>query len=515
MIRSTVNLRGVVLAPPRTELVPSLDNTQQSRRMRALRWVIVLCICQHQYVDVVAQSVRARAFDAAASVSEQGYEWLAYSSSHIGHRLTGSVQGAKAEALADSLFRLGGLDTVHAFPFEADAWARGSAKLTVGDGRGFLHIPCVALANTPLECAVEAPIVDGGNGLPEDLLRIGDNAKGAALLVNIGLVAASEGEKNLHRSEKAALAMKAGAASILFVNQVTGGVLLTGTASIDGALIPIPAACLATEDGGALRERLSKGELLTARLEMRNTSSRVTARNIIAELRGSEIPEEVILVGGHLDSWDLATGATDNGLGSFSILDLARLMQSMPFPPERTIRFVLFMGEEQGLLGSRALVEHYAKSGSLEHVKCMINLDMSGNPQGFGVGGPAGWRSMISDACERIARIDSAAFEGRTTEEIWLHSDHQPFLLEGVPVIYPLSDLGKHIYGCYHSSCDDIHLVEPGAMTNNVRFVGALLYELAGATKLPDHFTPEELKARLITAGLEGPLRIGGDWPWE
>lgn len=464
---------------------------------------------------MAAQSPRARAFDVAASVSEQGYEWLAWSSAHIGHRLTGSAQGAKAEDLADSLFRAAGLDTVYAAPFTADAWARGSIGLTIGDGKGFSHVSCVALANTPLACSVEAPIVDAGNGLPEDLAQLGARAQGATLLINLGLVAAAEGTKNLHRSEKAALALKAGAASILFVNHVSGGVVLTGTASIDGALIPIPAACLSQEDGARLREQLASGTPLVARLDMRNTSQHVTARNIVAELRGSTFPEEVILVGGHLDSWDLATGATDNGLGAFSILDLARLMKSMPFVPERTIRFVLFMGEEQGLLGSRQLVEEYDRSGGLKQVRCMINLDMSGHPQGFGVGGPAGWKNVIADACERIRRVDTSAFAGRATEELWLHSDHQPFLLKGVPVIYPLSDLGKHVYACYHSSCDDIHLVEPAAMTDNVRFVGALLYELAGAATLPAHFTEEELKARLQAAGLEDPLRIAGDWRWE
>jgi len=144
----------------------------------------------------------------------------------------------------------------------------------------------------------------------------------------------------------------------------------------------------------------------------------------------------------------------------------------------------------------------------------MINLDMSGNPQGFGVGGPAGWKTLIADACERIRRIDTTAFEGRTSERIWLHSDHQPFLLAGVPVIYPLSDLGKHVYGCYHSSCDDIHLVDPQAMVNNVRFVGQLIYALAAQDRLPGHFSEAQLRERLIAAGLEGPLRIGGDWPW-
>lgn len=483
--------------------------------MRLLSWSVLLCICQQPTVDVSAQSARERAFDAAASVSERGYEWLAWSTTHIGHRLTGSDQGRKAEFFADSLFRASELDTVYFEPFEAQAWSRGTVGLTIGDGKSYLHVPCVALANTPLSCSIEAPIVDAGNGLPEDLDRLGAVANGAALLVNLGLVAAEEGTANLHRSEKAALAMEHGAAMILFVNQVVGGVVLTGTASIDGTLIPVPAACLSTEDGARLRERMSRGEALTARLTMRNNSSMVTARNVVGELHGTEHPEEIILVGGHLDSWDLATGATDNGLGSFSILDLARLMASMPFRPQRTVRFVLFMGEEQGLLGSTALVDRYQENGTLERISCMINLDMSGDPKGFGVGGPTGWRMVIQDACDRIRRLDTAAFEGRTSEEVWLHSDHEPFLLRGVPVIYPLSDLGKNVYGCYHSSCDDIHLVEPSAMTNNVRFVGALVYELAAASRLPGHFTEEGLKTRLISEGLEQSLRIGGVWPWE
>lgn len=443
-----------------------------------------------------------------------GYSWLRWSTMHIGHRLTGSAQGALAEAAADSLFRLSGLPVVRRFPFSAQAWSRGTVQLTIGDGGGFMHFQAVALANTPLEVAVEAPLLDAGNGLQADLDRLGDSIKGTVLLVNIGLVAATEGTRNLHRSEKAKLAMDRGAAALVFVNQAEGHVLLTGTASIDGALIPVPAACIATEDGTALRARLGVGESLTARLGMTNSSAMVEASNIIAEIPGSTRPEEVILIGGHLDSWDLATGATDNGLGSFSILDLARAMASMPVKPERTVRFVLFMGEEQGLLGSRALVEHYRASGELAHVKCMINLDMSGNPQGFGVGGPAGWKDLLDRSCAIIRVLDSTAFMGRVSEEVWLHSDHQPFLLAGVPVIYPLSDLGKHVYGCYHSSCDDIHLVDPQAMVNNVRFVGALVYLLAAEDSLPEHFSEGALRSRLIEAGLEQPLRIGGDWPW-
>lgn len=443
-----------------------------------------------------------------------GYRWLEWSSTTIGHRLTGSAQGARAQAAADSLFRISGLPLVHRFPFRAQAWSRGTARLTVGDAEGFRHVSAVALANTPLEAHTEAPLVDGGNGLPGDLDRLGPSAAGAAVLINIGLKDAPEGTKNLHRSEKARLALDRGAAALVFINQAEGHVLLTGTASVDGSLIAAPAVCMTAEDGAEVRRQLRAGAVLHARVDMSNQSAFVEASNIIAEIPGSTKPDEVILVGGHLDCWDLATGATDNGLGSFSILDMARAMASMPFRPERTVRFVLFMGEEQGLLGSRALVEHYRASGELARVKCMVNLDMSGNPQGFGVGGPAGWPALIGRSCARIHEIDSAAFSGKMNEEVWLHSDHQPFLLAGVPVIYPLSNLGKHVYGCYHSSCDDIHLVDPQAMVNNVRFVGALLYLLAAEESLPGHFDSVELKDRLTAAGLEQPLRISGDWPW-
>ena len=87
-------------------------------------------------------------------------------------------------------------------------------------------------------------------------------------------------------------------------------------------------------------------------------------------------------------------------------------------------------------------------------------------------------------------------------------------MLEGIPVIAPICDLGNHVYGCYHSSCDDIHLVDPQAMVNNVRRVGQLLWVLSNAPELPGPFTSAELRERLTAAGLEDKLRIQKAWPW-
>ncbi|MFN3876260.1 MAG: hypothetical protein ACK4L7_10165, partial [Flavobacteriales bacterium] len=175
----------------------------QSIRIARCAALAALALCQQPPVGAQGIGERLVAFDREAQAEAMGYRWLSWSVARIGHRLTGSAQGAKAEAAADSLFRVAGLPVVERFPFTAQAWSRGMVKLTIGDGEGFRHLSAVALANTPLDASVEAPLLDAGNGLPADLDAVGPRIRGAALLVNIGLVGAPEGERNLHRSEKA------------------------------------------------------------------------------------------------------------------------------------------------------------------------------------------------------------------------------------------------------------------------------------------------------------------------
>jgi len=486
-------------------------NSRQSRGLAIAAVVLGTGFFAHARVH--GQAPVLAGFEAEARENARGFEWLSWSGGAIGHRLTGSPQGARAEVAADSLFRLAGIPVVSHHPFSAQAWARGSVMLRLADGMGTEHLAAVALAQTPDSADVEGELVDMGNGLSTDYARNGARVAGHVALMNIGLVAAPEGTGNLHRSEKAALAIRHGAVGIVFVNNVDGGVLLTGTASIDGATIPVPAACIASEDGRRIRERLGRGDALRMGIRMTNRIGTVQARNVLAELRGTDLADEVVVVGGHLDSWDLATGATDNGLGAFSILDMARAVVASGVRPRRTLRFVLFMGEEQGLLGSEALVAAYKASGELRRVRCMVNMDMTGDPFGFGVVGPADWGVVVDSLMRPIQRMDTG-FKAQLQEKAWLHSDHQSFLLAGVPVINPLCDLGGHVYGCYHSSCDDVHLVDPMDMVNNVRYVGALVLQLANADKLPRGFTESELGERLRADGLEEKLRMAGQWRW-
>lgn len=420
-----------------------------------------------------------------------------------------------AEEMADSLLRASGFSDVRFFPFQAVAWQRTSVEVSeLKGGTVKSALRAVALALTPAEADVTAEIVDAGNGLAADLDLLGDRVRGRLVLMNLQLIDPPAGASNLHRSEKCALAIARGAAGILFVNNVEGGVLLTGTASVTHTPTPVPAACIGKEDGATLRERMSKGEALVFRLAMHNTIAPVTARNVIATLPGTDKAADVLVVGAHLDSWDLATGAVDNGMGSFSVLDLARCLAAVGQRPRRTIRFVLFMGEEQGLLGSTALVEAWKQSGELSRIKAMLNLDMSGHPSGFNVVGPSAWEPAVRNALSTMHALDTS-FAATYADGAGLHSDHQPFMLEGVPTLSPVCDLGEHVYRFYHSDRDDIQLVDPQAMVNNVRRVGQLIWSLADAPgELPPHFTSTELRDRLKKADLEEELRIQRLWRW-
>lgn len=476
---------------------------------------IALLICPQPSVrSQTCDTTTLRAIEREAVRAPMGYTWLEWSTRSIGHRLTGSTNGRRAEESADSLFRVAGMRHIAFSPFQATAWQRYSAGISFAGPDG-VPVPCstVALAMTPDSADIRALVVDVGNGLATDFDSLDRAVHGAIALVNLHLSNAPPGAVNLHRSEKVALAIQHGAIGVVFANAVDGGVLLTGTASVTNQPIAIPAVCIGKEDAVRLRERLVIEKPVHAHITMRNSSIPITARNVLATLHGTDKAEDVIVVGGHLDSWDLATGATDNGIGSYSIIDLARCYVALGLRPRRTIVFALFMGEEQGLLGSTALVNEWARSGQLDHVKCMINLDMSGDPSGFNAFGPEHLRTLVSKAQQDMRALDTT-YAARASDAPWLHSDHQPFMLHGVATLNPICDLGERVYRCYHSDCDDLRLVDPAVMASNVQRVGEMLWLLANADDLPDHFKDEELRSRLVAGGLEEKLRLHGEWRW-
>ncbi len=445
----------------------------------------------------------------------QAYSQLKAATSQIGHRLTGSANGKRAEDFAFELLKSWGFSQVRFQPFEVESWSRGTLSLQVGTPSQMVPIKAVTLAHSPVKSFIELPIADMGNGLEEDYLAQPDKVKNKIALVFLGVLPNSKpGTGTLHRSEKTALATKYGAKGIIIINTPPGGILLTGTASVTGKLIPIPAVCIGKEDGMKLKEQLLQAPL-QANIKMTNQSAMIKARNVIATIKGASLSNEKIVVGGHLDSWDLATGAIDNGIGSFSVLDMARTFQALKIKPARTIEFVLFMGEEQGLLGSRHYVQEAKKNKSLGNIRYMLNYDMTNDPKGFSSSIET-TKDLFLQIGAAVQQVD-ASFPNTFRSGAGLHSDHQPFLLQGIPTGGGAGgSLPNNAGPCYHADCDGFNLVDEQGMKNTVRYNAMLVYGLANVAKMDAKpMTDEETRLFLIKNKLKEPLQIAGEWRWK
>lgn len=461
----------------------------------------------------VFQSINAEVLS-----NSKAYETLKESTITIGHRLTGSANGKKAEQLVFDLLKSYGYTNVKFQPFEVESWSRGHVHLDLLDpsGNRLEELKAVTLAHSPVRVNETAEIVDMGSGLEEDYLANPGKAKGKIVLASLWLSAGSKpGAQNLHRSEKTALAIKYGAKGIMLFNGVKNGVLLTGTASVTGKLNPIPAVCITNEDGLRLRDLL-KEKQYHAKISMDNHSGPIKARNVVATLPGTKYPNEKIIVCGHLDSWDLATGATDNGLGSFAIVDMARTFKKLNLKTERTIEFVLFMGEEQGLLGSRAYVAQALKNRTLDQVKYVFNFDMSAAAIGFTAGGRTEAEAFFKSTGDAIRAVDTVFSNKTSAGAAWLHSDHQPFMLQGIPTATSVTNMPQEVYRCYHADCDDISLIKRQWMVDQVRFSTMMLYAIANAAELPaKRMDDAATKQFMIDSKLKEALQIAGDWRWK
>jgi hypothetical protein len=448
------------------------------------------------------------------------YETLGDATSTIGHRLTGSTNGKKAEEYAFNLLKKYGYPQTQYQPFVVESWSRDTVSLTLVPEKSdnYVDYEVVALAHSPVSSHVTGKIVDCGDGLEDDFEKVKVEVKGKIALFNINIQSGSnKGKKNLHRSEKTALAIQYGASGVIIANAVEGGVLLTGTASVTGELIPIPAVCVSVESGKSMRRWIRDEKNILAVIDMRNFSRPINARNVVATLPGisKKLKGEKIIIGGHLDSWDLATGAMDNGIGSFTILDVARVFKALNLKTKRTIEFTMFMGEEQGLLGSRYMVKKYMETGQLENVKLMMNLDMVNNTMGFNAGGNDALKAKMDEIGEIIKQID-VEYKNINRNSAGLHSDNQPFMLRGVSTCSPSGNFPVKAYNCYHANCDRFDLINKDQINNNVRFTAMMLYALANLDELPTKImTDIETKEFLTKQNLKKELIIGKDWRWE
>lgn len=172
------------------------------------------------------------------------------------------------------------------------------------------------------------------------------------------------------------------------------------------------------------------------------------------------------------------------------------------------------MGEEEGLLGSKAYIEKAKRNGDLDEIVYMINLDMTNDVFGFNAGGRKELTDLFKEIAEKIKRIDPA-FAGAINNAAGLHSDHQSFALEGIPAGTPNGRLAKRAGECYHANCDSFELVDKKGMENTVKYTAMLLYAVANVPKFPaKRLSYYETRDFFIEQNLRRELELGNEWRW-
>ncbi|HLK60150.1 MAG TPA: M20/M25/M40 family metallo-hydrolase [Chthonomonadaceae bacterium] len=413
----------------------------------------------------------------------QAYRELGWLCDHVGGRTSGLESGRQGEEWAARLLSHWGLENVHFEEFPVTAWSRGELQVQVTEPIAW-KLTALSHGNAPVQADVTAPILNVGHGERSDFERLKAEVRGKIALCDEGV---SEGKRALHRSEKLRLAVEYGAAGLMIFSSASGGLPRTGVCHRGES--PIPSLGISQEDGARLLRLFAAGATPTVRIVMTNRFTQGTARNVIAELRGSELPEEVVLAGGHLDSWDVAQGATDNGLGTAIVLEMARALAALSVRPRRTVRFAVWAAEEIGLCGSWEYTRRHAEE--LLGFAGVMNFDMTADPFGYWAPRPLGKeKSLPTDPGMALLRglADQLAALGMRQEfryKAGLHSDHQAFMLAGVPIVGLQSENRTQGAHYYHSVGDTFEKVSLPAFVRAAAVGAHTLWALADAPERP------------------------------
>jgi carboxypeptidase Q len=416
----------------------------------------------------------------------------------VGGRIAGTDAGRKAEDWALAALARHGLPQIWTDPLDLAVWERGSLDVVV-QGAGGWQPTAVAHANSPLKVDLEAAIIDVGHGRATDFADRGANLGGAIALCDEEV---PPGERNPHRSERLAAAVAHGAGALLILSSASGGLARTGVCH--PRLAPIASLGISREDGLRLRRLLSGGARPRITISMRNQQYDGRGRNILAEIPGRDPNAGLVLAGAHLDSWDLAQGATDNGLGVAIVLEMARALAQLPVEsrPRASLRFALWTAEETGLLGSGAYVADHRET--LTEHRALLNFDMTGDPYGYWLPGLPGLGTMLPRLTEQLAPLGMGP---SVDHKAGLHSDHQPFMLAGVPIVSLLSRLGSDGARYYHSAGDTIEKVDLPSLCRAAAVGAATMYALADeASPSFAHLSASEVNAMIDGAGLRDAL---------
>jgi carboxypeptidase Q len=442
----------------------------------------------------------------------------------IGGRVSGTPEMAKAAQWGIAGFRAAGVD-VHTEKYQLPVmWKEGAARLTITApasaiaGGATLRAVSEGWAPGTTREGIEANVIDIGDGRDAEMTLAG-NLKGAILLAHteIGSTWTDLFNEYMQPPGIIARAVKEGAAAILWTGARERLLLYRHTNSLNGEVDKIPQAVVAREDAlrlarlVAANQGSSQGKVRVKLTMPNQISGPVEQENVVGEIRGYEKPDEVVILGAHLDSWELGTGALDNGCNAALVIEAARAIKAMGVLPRRTIRFILFSGEEQGTIGSHEYVKAHA--AELDKIRAVIVFDDgSGRTTGFSLGG----RTDTEAPLRQILKPLEAWNVNEHTPDASFGTDNFDFLLEGVPTFVANQEVSNYLAN-YHAASDTFDKVDQRELKINAVIAALTTWGIADRGEpIGKRMTRAELDTMVKQTGLEQQMQLLGYWEqWQ
>lgn len=453
----------------------------------------------------------------AGTMQNDDYQYLEELSDNIGARVTGSPQAAKAVAWGAEKMKAIGLENVHTESWQLfRGWTRISAdaELLAPIHRSLMVDSMGWVGSTPAG-GVDADVVPVNGFQLQDEMKNSANWRGKILLVvqkgpppeNRMAAFAKFGDFLKAAHEAGAVAVIGGQGG----SKSTGMHLThTGILGFD-ASFDIPVVSMAAEDQEQLERYLDHSETPRLHINVQNrfTDGPVPSANVVGEIRGTTNPEQIIVVGGHLDSWDLASGTTDNGCGTATTLGAAEAIMKSGMKPRRTIRFVLFTGEEQGLDGSVAYTRMH-KDEMANHVAAVILDNGQGPVDGFNLGGRADLVPAFFKFADSLQAFGKMSVDDNTE----FGTDTGPFILAGLPGINLSQDSPQYRY-THHSNVDTFDKVDPAILDRDATVMALTAFWIADRPeRLATPWPAAQTAHMLIEKHDDQMLKAFGLWPF-
>jgi len=428
----------------------------------------------------------------------------------VGGRPTGSPACDRAVEWAAKKFREAGIEKVSVEPFTVSRlWLGGSVDASVIVPEKFPLRIAAAPMSPSTKGPLEAPVVDVGDGSAESFAKVEPRLTGAIVLVHSSEMKTFDDlfAEYLRNAALNEAAKKYHVSAMLLQSTRPRGLLYRHPISLTMDLSPVPTAILAREQAERLAWLAQNGDVRVRLTIANQISGSYRSHNVIAEIPGTDKADEIVLLGAHLDSWDLGTGANDNGVNVAMVIDVARAFHELGIRPRRTVRFALFTGEEQGMLGSQAYVERH--KDEMDRFDAAVVFDVgSGHTNGFYLNGRDELRKPLN------AALDAAAGFGAMehVHDAIDGTDNLDFALSGVPNLVASQDPVPYLPD-YHAESDTFDKVDAKEARRNGAIAAVLVLGLANAPeRMAKRQSRSEVETLVKDTKLDEQMKLFGQW---